>query len=55
MVEFIPLQKSIDAGVVYRWRRYEFDLMVNNLDNDPFLVTRDQPSRNYRLSISMQS
>lgn len=47
-------QKSIDAGVGYRWRRYDFDFMVNNLDNDPFLVTRDQPSRNYRLSVSTQ-
>lgn len=47
-------QKSIDVGAGYRWRRYDFDLMVNNLDKDPFLVTRDQPSRNYRFSVSTQ-
>ena len=47
-------QKSIDLGFAYRWRRYDFDFMVNNLDKDPFLVTRDQPSRNYRLSVATQ-
>jgi iron complex outermembrane receptor protein len=47
-------QESIDAGVAYRWRDYNFDLMVTNLGNDPFYITRDQPPRTYRLSVSTQ-
>jgi hypothetical protein len=47
-------QKSIDAGVAYRWRNYNFDLMVTNLDNDPFYLTRDQPPRTYRFSVTTQ-
>jgi hypothetical protein len=26
--------------------------MVTNIGNDPFVITRDQPPRTYRLSIS---
>ena len=47
-------QQSYDAGVSYRWRNYNFDLMVTNIGNDPFLVTRDQPPRTYRFSASTQ-
>ena len=47
-------QKSIDAGVAYRWRDYNFDLMVTNLGNDPFYITRDQPPRTYRFSVATQ-
>lgn len=45
-------QKSYDAGVAYRWREYNLDLMVTNLGNDPFYITRDQPPRTYRFSVS---
>jgi outer membrane receptor for ferric coprogen and ferric-rhodotorulic acid len=45
-------QKSYDAGAAYRWKKYNFDLMVTNLTNDPFLITRDQPPRTYRFSVS---
>lgn len=45
-------QKNLDLGVAYRWRDYDFDLMVTNLANDPFFVTRDQPPRTYRFSVS---
>ncbi|QYM78175.1 TonB-dependent receptor plug domain-containing protein [Horticoccus luteus] len=45
-------QHSYDAGVAYRWRSYNFDLMVTNIGNDPFLITRDQPPRTYRFSVS---
>lgn len=47
-------QESIDAGVAYRWDNYNFDLMVTNLGNDPFYITRDQPPRTYRFSVSTQ-
>jgi outer membrane receptor for ferric coprogen and ferric-rhodotorulic acid len=47
-------QKSIDAGVAYRWRNYDFDLMVTNIGNDPFYITRDQPPRTYRFSVAAQ-
>lgn len=47
-------QESIDAGVSYQWKNYNFDLMVTNLGNDPYLITRDQPPRTYRLSVSTQ-
>ncbi|HVU35735.1 MAG TPA: TonB-dependent receptor [Opitutaceae bacterium] len=45
-------QHSYDAGASYVWRRYNFDLMVTNIGNDPFLITRDQPPRTYRFSVS---
>lgn len=47
-------QQSLDAGVAYRWNNYNFDLMVTNLGNDPFYITRDQPPRTYRFSVSTQ-
>jgi iron complex outermembrane recepter protein len=47
-------QKSIDAGVSYTWQKYNFDLMVTNLGEDPFFITRDQPPRTYRFSVSTQ-
>lgn len=51
-VIYIPhSQKNIDAGLGYRWRRYNFDVMVTNVDDDPFLITRDQPPRTYRFSV----
>jgi iron complex outermembrane receptor protein len=45
-------QHSYDAGTAYRWKNYTFDLMVTNIGNDPFLITRDQPPRTYRFSIT---
>jgi outer membrane receptor protein involved in Fe transport len=45
-------QQSIDVGVAYKWRAYDFDLTVNNLTNDPFMITRDQPPRTYRFSVA---
>ena len=45
-------QKSYDIGAGYRWKNYNFDLMVTNLTNDPFLITRDQAPRTYRFSVS---
>ena len=45
-------QQSFDAGVAYRWKEYNFDLMVTNLGNAPFFITRDQPPRTYRFSVS---
>lgn len=50
--EIPHVQKNIDVGLGYRWHRWEFDFMVNNLGNDPFWITRDQPYRNYRFSVS---
>jgi len=47
-------QKSYDLGAGYGWRNYNFDLMVTNLTNAPFLITRDQPPRTYRFSVSTQ-
>jgi hypothetical protein len=50
---YIPhSQKSLDAGGGYKWRNYTVDVMVTNLDDDPFLVTRDQAPRTYRFSFS---
>ncbi|HEU5079524.1 MAG TPA: TonB-dependent receptor plug domain-containing protein [Opitutaceae bacterium] len=46
------VQKSLDAGAAYRIGNYDVDFMVTNLGNDPFLITRDQPPRTYRLSIT---
>jgi outer membrane receptor protein involved in Fe transport len=45
-------QHSYDAGASYQWRKYNFDFMVTNIGNDPFLITRDQPPRTYRFSVS---
>lgn len=45
-------QWSFDAGVAYRWRDFNFDLMVTNLTEAPFFITRDQPPRTYRFSAS---
>ncbi len=45
-------QKNIDVGAGYSWRRYYFDFIVKNVDNDPFLVTHDQAPRTYRFSVS---
>jgi outer membrane receptor for monomeric catechols len=47
-------QRSYDAGVAYRWNRYNFDVMVTNLTNEPFYITRDQPPRTYRFSVAAQ-
>jgi iron complex outermembrane recepter protein len=50
---FIPdAQYSFDAGVGHTWRRFQFDFMVTNLTEAPFLITRDQPPRTYRFSVS---
>ncbi len=50
---YIPdAQYSFDAGATYSWRKYQFELMVTNLTEAPFLITRDQPPRTYRLSVS---
>jgi len=47
-------QQSYDAGVAYRWKKYNFDLMVTNLTEEPFYITRDQAPRTYRFSVSAQ-
>jgi hypothetical protein len=47
-------QRSYDAGVAYRWKSYNFDLMVTNLDSAPFYITRDQAPRTIRFSASTQ-
>lgn len=47
-------QKSYDLGTSYAWKKYNFDLMVANLTNAPFVITRDQPPRTYRFSVSTQ-
>jgi hypothetical protein len=52
LVEVPHIQKNLDAGIAYRWRNYDFDFMVTNAGNDPFLITRDQPPRSYRLSVT---
>lgn len=50
---YIPdAQYSFDAGVSYSWRKYHFDLMVTNLTEEPFLITRDQAPRTYRFSVA---
>jgi iron complex outermembrane receptor protein len=45
-------QRSFDAGAAYAWKNYNFDFMITNLTNAPFLITRDQPPRTYRFSVS---
>jgi outer membrane receptor for monomeric catechols len=45
-------QESVDVGVAYRWKNYEFDVTINNLTNDPFMITRDQAPRTYRFSVA---
>jgi outer membrane receptor protein involved in Fe transport len=50
---YIPQsQKNIDAGGGFHWRNYNVDMMVTNIANDPYLVTRDQPPRTFRFSFS---
>lgn len=45
-------QQSYDAGVSYRWKRYNFDFMVTNITEAPFYITRDQAPRTYRFSVA---
>ncbi|HVZ66063.1 MAG TPA: TonB-dependent receptor [Lacunisphaera sp.] len=52
LTEIPESQHSYDAGVAYRWKQYDFDFMATNIGNDPFLITRDQPPRTYRFSVS---
>jgi len=52
LVSIPESQHSYDAGVSYRWRKYDVDFMVTNIGNDPFLITRDQAPRTYRLSVT---
>lgn len=52
LVKIPDYQKSFDAGVAYKWRDYTFDLMVTNIGNDPFYITRDQAPRTYRFSVA---
>jgi len=47
-------QQTYDAGATYRWKRYVFDLMVTNLTDEVFLITRDQAPRTIRFSASTQ-
>jgi len=50
---YVPTtQRSFDAGVSYRWKRYTVDLAVNNIDSSPMLVTRTQPPRTYNLTLT---
>lgn len=52
LVEVPHVQKNIDLGAAYRIGNYDIDFMVTNVANDPFLITRDQPPRTYRLSVT---
>ena len=52
LTEIPDSQQSYDAGVAYKWKDYNFDLMVTNIDSAPFYITRDQPPRTYRFSVS---
>jgi outer membrane receptor protein involved in Fe transport len=47
-------QYTIDLGARYSWRNYVFDLAVNNVNDSPFLITRDIAPRNYRISASIR-
>ncbi len=49
---YIPhSQHNYDAGFDYKWHHYLLNFMVTNLDNSPFLITRDQPPRSYKGTI----
>ena len=47
-------QSSYDLGASYTWKKYNFDVMVTNLTNAPFMITRDQAPRTFRFSVSTQ-
>lgn len=52
LVQIPESQHSYDAGVSYAWKKWNFDLMVTNIGEDPLVITRDQPPRTYRFSVS---
>jgi|GEM_PF-1667236 len=45
-------QKTYDLGAAYRFGRWEVDLQVNNIGADYFYLTRTNPLRSYRLSVT---
>ena len=47
-------QYSFDVGAAYTWKNYNFDLMMTNLGDVPFYITRDQAPRSYRFSVTTQ-
>ena len=47
-------QFSFDLGASYTWKNYNFDLMITNLGDEPFYITRDQAPRSYRFSVTTQ-
>jgi hypothetical protein len=47
-------QYSFDVGAAYTWNNYNFDLMMTNLGDVPFYITRDQAPRSYRFSVTTQ-
>ncbi|MSU72959.1 MAG: TonB-dependent receptor [Opitutus sp.] len=45
-------QHTFDLGAAYRFGRWEADLQVNNVGSDFFYLTRTNPLRSFRLSLS---
>lgn len=45
-------QGTFDLGAAYRVGRWEVDLQVNNVGSDFFYLTRTNPLRSYRLSLT---
>lgn len=45
-------QRTFDAGLSYRWKRYTADLAINNIDSSPMMITRTQPPRTYNLTLT---
>lgn len=45
-------QHTFDVGTAYRFGRWEADLQVNNIGADYFYLTRTNPLRSYRLTLT---
>jgi outer membrane receptor protein involved in Fe transport len=45
-------QHTFDAGAAYRFGRWDLDLQVNNAGADFFYLTRTNPLRSYRLTLT---
>ncbi len=45
-------QKTFDVGAAYRFGRWEADLQINNVGSDYFYLTRTNPLRSYRLTLT---
>lgn len=52
LVHLDKVQHSAEAGVSYRWGRYEADMLVKNITDEVVLVTRDNAPRYYRFSLT---